>query len=140
MVGYILAEREFAIDLEAREQCDAAEVVGYDFGTLVKLLFVALCPPVLDIAILVKLASLIVKSMGHLVSDGSANAAIVVGFVSGRDKKWRLQDAGREANLIGGGIVVGVDGLWGHEPLGLVDGLVDFLLDLVVILVDSGAA
>ncbi len=44
-----------------------------------------------------------------------------------------LQDSGRETDLVGGRIVVGVDGLWGHVPLVSVDWLSGLLGDLLVV-------
>ena len=58
------------------------------------------------------------------MTDDNADGSVVEGIVGLHVEEWRLQNAGREANLVGGGVVVGVDGLWRHVPLVAVNGLV----------------
>ena len=70
--------------------------------------------------------------MAHLVAYHTANAAIVGRVVGVGVEEGRLQDGGGEANLVGGGVVVGVDGLRSHAPFHLVHALVDVARDEVV--------
>jgi len=49
-----------------------------------------------------------------------------------------LQDSGGEVDVVHAVVVVGVDGGWGHLPLGVVDGLADFV-ELAVVLEGLGA-
>ena len=62
--------------------------------------------------------------MADLVADHPADAAIVDRCIAVRVEEGRLQDGGREDDLVIGRVVVGVDRLRGHPPLGLVDRLV----------------
>jgi hypothetical protein len=43
---------------------------------------------------------LIIKAVRHLVTDDSAHAAVVDDVVSVRIEEWRLEDPGRENNLL----------------------------------------
>ena len=55
------------------------------------------------------------------VPDHRADPAEVHGVVGLGVEERRLQDRGREDDLVGAGVVIGVDRLRGHVPLGLVD-------------------
>ena len=69
----------------------------------------------------VVLRALVVEAVADLVADDRADAAVVLGRLGVRREERLLQDAGREADLVGAGVVVGVDGLRQHEPLVAVD-------------------
>ena len=88
-------------------------------------------PPVVEVAGAVVLRALVVEAVADLVADDRADAAVVLGRLGvGREERL-LQDAGREADLVGAGVVVGVDGLRQHEPLVAVDRRAD-LAELAV--------
>ena len=78
-------------------------------------------PPVVEVAGAVVLRALVVEAVADLVADDRADAAVVLGRVGVGAEERLLQDAGREADLVGAGVVVGVDGLRQHEPLVAVD-------------------
>ena len=78
-------------------------------------------PPVVEVAGAVVLRALVVEAVADLVADDRADAAVVLGRLGVRGEERLLQDAGREADLVGAGVVVGVDGLRQHEPLVAVD-------------------
>ena len=63
--------------------------------------------------------------MGHLVADHHADATVIDSIVSVHVEERRLKDGGREHDFVSVGAVVGVDGLWRHEPFLLVNGLAD---------------
>ena len=61
--------------------------------------------------------------MGHLVADHTADGAVVDRRIRVRIEERRLQDRRREDHLVVQRVVVGVDLLRDHAPLGLVGGL-----------------
>ena len=71
------------------------------------------------------MAALVVEAVGHLMSDDHADGTIVECIVGIHVEEGFLEDTCGEADFVGGGVVVGVDGLRSHAPLGLVDGLVN---------------
>ena len=50
------------------------------------------------------------------MTNHHTNGTIVEGVVCVHIKEWILQNTCREADLVGGRIIVCVDGLWSHEP------------------------
>ena len=66
--------------------------------------------------------------MSHLMSDDNTDGTIVDGIVEILREEWRLEDTCREADLVGGWVVVGIDSLRSHEPLVLINWLVVVLL------------
>ena len=62
-----------------------------------------------------------------------ADGTIVECFVGLGVEEGVLQDARREAYLIGGWVVIGVDGLWVHKPLIAVNGFAGLLGDMLVV-------
>jgi hypothetical protein len=71
----------------------------------------------------VELAALVVEAVADLVADHGADGAVVHRVVGLQVEEGRLQDGGREHDLVGERVVVGVDGLRRHAPLGLVNRL-----------------
>ncbi len=57
-------------------------------------------PPVAQLAVAVGLAALVVEAVGDLVADHAADAAVVDGRVAVRIEERRLQDRGREDDLV----------------------------------------
>ena len=55
-------------------------------------------------------------------TDGS----VVEGIVGFHVEEGILEDACREANFVGGWVVVGIDSLWGHVPFVAVNGFLPF--------------
>ena len=123
VVADVLAEGQLAVHLHAGEHLKLAEALNQHLGTLVEVGLVGPCPPVALVACLVKLASLVVEAVAHLVTDHGTYAAIVYSIVGLRIEERWLQDGSGEADLVGRGVIVGVDGLRCHLPLALVHGL-----------------
>ena len=88
-------------------------------------LCVFVCPPLAQIAVFVVFAALVIKAVGHLVTYDYAYGSVVEGVVGIHVEEWALEYACGEADLVGGGIVVGIDGLGGHVPFVSVDGFVE---------------
>ena len=133
VVGEVLAQRQSAVAVQARQHLDGREEAVVEVGALVEAGCVAGCPPVVHVACGIKLATLIVESVCHLVSDDHADGSIVECLVGLRVEERILQDASGEANLVGRGVIVGVHGLRCHVPLVLVDGLASLLVDVLLV-------
>ena len=140
MVSQVLAEGQLAVGFQSREHRDLAEKVGHHLGFGLEAFAVFFGPPVAQVPVLVELTALVVETVGHLMADHHADGAVVHGVVGSRVEEGGLQDAGREANLVGRGVIVGVDGLRRHAPFRAVDGFVHLLADDVGQLELRGAA
>ena len=69
-------------------------MLGVELGVVVRR------PPVGQRARAVELAALVVEAVGHLVADHRADAAVVDRHVGVRVEERRLQDGGREDDLV----------------------------------------
>ena len=72
------------------------------------------------------MASLVIESMGHFMSDDSSDGAVIdrcIGFEI--EKRW-LQNSRRENDFVYAGIVIGINSLGKHMPFGFIDRFVDF--------------
>ncbi len=112
-----LAGRGIAL---GRSRFKAAVLVGHAFGALVECLAVVRRLPLAQIALAVVLRALVVEAVGHLVADDHADAAEVHRRIDLEVEERRLQDAGREVDVVERRAVVGVDGGRRHAPLLLV--------------------
>ena len=65
--------------------------------------------------------------MANFVSDDCTNTAVVDRIVGLQVEEWGLQNRGWKYNFIEAWIVISVDGLRCHEPLGFVDRLAKFI-------------
>ena len=74
-------------------------------------------PPVREPPVAVVLAALVVEAVPDLVADDGADPAVVPGVVGVGVEEGRLEDGGREDDLVQAGVVVRVHGLRRHEPL-----------------------
>ena len=122
-VADVLADGEAAVDVLAGQLARLERVVLLDQrgGLHLEGGLVVRGPPVVQVALAVVLRALVVEAVADLVADHRSDAAVVLGRVGVRAEERLLQDPGREADLVGAGVVVGVDGLRQHEPLVTVD-------------------
>ena len=95
-VGDGFAGDEFALKVQARLRLKGSELVDDALGALVKVFFVALGPPVLQVPHRIEFAALVVVAVRDLVTDNSADGAIVDRIVSVGVKEGRLQYSGGE--------------------------------------------
>ncbi len=65
---------------------------------------------------LVHLAALVVETVADLMADDGADAAIVLGWVCLGVEEGRLEDAGRQDEAVGEGVVEGVHRLRRRAP------------------------
>ena len=84
-------------------------------------------PPVVQVALGVELAAFVVEAVRQLVADHHADAAEVDGVVSAVVEERRLQNAGREVDVVHLRVVVGVDRGRRHVPLAAVHRLADLV-------------
>ena len=82
-------------------------------------------PPVAQYAPGIELAALVVEAVADFVADHGADSTVIDRVVGLHVEERRLQDRGRENDLVGEWIVVSIDGLRRHDPFGLVDGPID---------------
>ncbi len=119
--------------MHARHRFVAIELRDELVGALGEQLAVAVGPPAVEVALGVELAARVIVAVHHLVADHRADAAVVERRVGLRVEERRLQDRRREHDLVLGGVVVGVDGLRGHAPLGAIDRLTDLVQAVAVV-------
>ena len=77
-------------------------------------------PPVAQVALGVELAPLVVEAMRELVADHRPDRPVVDRIVGRWVEIRRLEDPGREHDLVERRVVVGIHGRRRHPPLGLV--------------------
>ena len=92
-------------------------------GTRLEFLIVLFRPPVLHVAFLVVLRSLVVERVSDLVSDHHPDSAIVQSIVGVQVEIGRLQNSRRENDFIQRRIVISRYRRRRGEPLGPVDRL-----------------
>ena len=106
VVGRVLAQGELAVQLLRRDvalrrsRLKAAVLVGHAVGPLGEGLAVLGRLPLAQVALAVVLRALVVEAVGHLVADDHADAAEVHRRVDGEVEERRLQDAGREVDVV----------------------------------------
>ena len=116
---------ELALVVDPRRRLVRVEL-AHDAGRLLlELLEVLVRPPVLQPALRVVLRALVVEPVADLVPDDDADRAVVDGVVGGQAERRRLQDPGREDDLVQERVVVRVGRRRRQAPPAAVDGLAD---------------
>ena len=126
MVGHILAQCQTAVCMQTGQHFDAIVELTHHLNALCEALSIFVTPPLTQVTFFVVLSTLIVESVCHLMSDNYTDSPIIESIVGLHIEEWWLQNACREANLIGRGVVISIHRLWGHEPFVVVYGLVKF--------------
>ena len=67
------------------------------------------------------------------MTDDYTYGTIVKGIVGIGIEEWRLKDTSREAYLVGGRVIVGINGLGSHVPLILIHWFAGLLIYLILI-------
>ena len=96
--------------MEARQDFQFVVLLDHQAGAGLVGLHVLGRPPVLQVALGIILATLVVEAVGHFMADHHADGAVVHRVVRQGIEERRLQDAGGEDDLVHQGVVVGVDG------------------------------
>jgi hypothetical protein len=125
-IGDVLAEREFAVDLDLVNDGVLRILIGDAGGALDEFAGVLFGPPVLEVSFGVELAALVVEAVGEFVADSAAGVAVVGRVIHFGIEERRLEDAGGEVHVVGLRIVVGIDGGRGYVPFLAVHRFADF--------------
>ena len=124
-VGDVLAQRQLAVDEHALDRAVAIVLVDELGRARIEILAVVRRPPILQHALGVVFAALIVEAVADLMADHRADAAIIHGVVGIGIEEGRLQNRRRKDDLVQRGIVIGVHGLRRHAPFAAVDRLIE---------------
>ena len=138
-IGDILAEGQRALDVVAGQRL-VGVILGDELrGQRIEARRVLRSPPFVKRAVLVVAAALIVEMVADLVADDGADAAIIDRRVGIGIEEGRLQDRGREDDLVPHRIGVGVDLHRSHAPFAPVDGPAE-LVEVAVPILELGRA
>src|SRR6185369_11300321 len=124
-ICYRFTYNQFSVLVQPLLNFKSIELVDYTFRAFLEVLEVGLGPPVRQVSGCVKLCSLIIKPVSHLMADHGTHATIVVSVVSIRVEERRLENAGRKNYFVDLRVVVSIDGGRRHSPFHSVDGLTD---------------
>src|SRR5699024_8152304 len=116
VVGNILTQCHASVGIYARSNLDAIEEVHHHLSTLVQVLGIFSSPPVFQVTVLVVLATLVVESVSHLMTDYHTDGTIVEGIIRIHIEERILQDTGGETDFVRSRVIVSVDGLRSHQP------------------------
>ena len=90
VVGGVLAQGELAVDVDIVDRGKGAVLVDFAIGAGGEVLEVVGGSPVVEVALGVELAALVVESVGELVADDGADVAVVDGVILGAVVEGRL--------------------------------------------------
>jgi hypothetical protein len=117
-VGLALTPYQMIMDVEQLIENPNVPGPG-DAG--IELAGVGVSPPIRERAFRVVFASIIIKGMGQLMTDNSANAPVVDRAISRRIEIWSLQLPSWQHHLIEVRAVIAVYGLRGRTPFIAID-------------------
>ena len=100
IVGGVLTQGQFAIQLKVVHGDEVAVFVGDTTGAGFKFLGILLRPPVAQITLRIEFASLVIEAVGEFVSDHGADATKVDSVIHLLVEERRLQDTCGEHDLI----------------------------------------
>ncbi len=127
VVADVLSERQLPVDVRVAGDDVAGILIRDAGGALVERLAVGRRPPVAQVALAVELAPLVVEPVRQLVTDHRSSGAIIHRRVAFTAVERRLQDAGREVDVVARAAVVRVHGRRRHRPFAAVERLADLL-------------
>src|ERR1700693_3168104 len=127
VVGGVLALSQAPILLHAGFGNELGVLVGDAVAAFVVGLGIVGSPPIAKISVLIEFSPLVVIPMNGLVPNHSAGSGIVDRVILGGIEERRLQDASREVDGIGLGILVGIYRRRRHSPLGSIEWLANLL-------------
>ena len=126
LVSYVFSESGSAVGHQSRLYLHLIELLHEPCSLCLECLGISLGPPIVHIPVFVEKASLVVETVGHLVRNHHSDGSVIHSVISIGIIERRLQYACREADFVGGRIVIGIDGLRTHSPLAPVHRLAQF--------------
>src|ERR1700704_3742661 len=94
IVGCVLAQSQFAIQLQIIDRDEVRVFVSHATRALFKFLAILFGPPVVQVPLRIELSPLIVEAVSEFVTNDKADAAKVDGVVNSLVEERRLQNAG----------------------------------------------
>ncbi len=83
----------------------------------------------MHISVLVEATARVIETVRHLVADHHTDGTIVEGIVGIHIEEGILQNTCGEADFVGGGVIVGIDGLWCHIPIIAINGFSNGMIE-----------
>src|ERR1039458_7274047 len=124
-IRHVLTQREPAVDVDAVDDHVLGVLIDDALGSLLELLCIGNGPPVHQVTRRVVLPTFIVKSMGQLMTDGTAGIAVVWGVIHRRIVQRRLQYTGGKICFVHLWVEVGLYGRRRHTPFRTIERLAD---------------
>src|SRR6185437_4879168 len=107
-VADTLAQHQLSIVVDVRLNVVTVKLAYNARRFLLKTLHIVGCPPIVKAALRIELCALIVKAMADFMPNHHANRAVINSVHSLHVKSRRLENAGREDNLIHQWIVISI--------------------------------
>src|SRR5690606_10604355 len=126
------AQSQFPVDGYCIQNFVIVELLFHHFDFSIEFFGIVLGPPVIQIAVCIVLATLIVKTMSHFMTDYSTDSSVIYSIISIWIVKWKLENTGWKNDFIETRIVICIHGLRRHHPFGFVNRLTKFI-DFVLI-------
>ena len=126
-VGNGFARYELALKMQARLRFKTTELVDDAIGARIEVFLIALGPPVLQVPLRIKFATLIVVAMRDLMANDCTDGAVVDRVIGVGVEKRRLQNSCGEGDVVVERVVTGVDSWRRHAPLGSINRFVDLV-------------
>src|SRR5438067_1228905 len=99
VIGGILSERQFAIQIDPGNRTEAAVFSRNAVGAALERFGIFRGPPVAQIALAIEPPALIVEAVGQLVSDHYSDSSVIHGIIAARVVKRGLQNASGEIDI-----------------------------------------
>src|SRR5579875_2206334 len=126
-VGNALTQHQLAVLMKLVFNNVAVELFLNALSPLLEPFQIIGRPPVHQVSMRIKLASLIVKTMRHFMSDHRTHCAIVDGVIGVGIEERRLKNASWKHDLVHRRIVIGIHGGRRHFPLRAIHRLADLV-------------
>ena len=97
--------------MNAWSHLDSVKLSHKAVGEFIEFLSILRLPPFIQITVFIKMASLVVEAVGHLMTYDNSYCAVIDGVVGSKIEIRGLKDSGREANLVVQGGIIGIDSL-----------------------------
>jgi len=120
MISNILTQSQTTVCMYTRSDFNIIKEVYHYLRTFIELFSIFFRPPIFQISFFVILTSLIVKTMGHFMTNDYSDSSIIGSIVSIHIKERRLQNSCWETDFISGWIIISINSLRSHQPFILI--------------------